>query len=520
MAFRTVTEKAILDSISEKSDKNDMQNILQDGGEEAVWRVDTQKVGRKEFKWPLMAARGSGTKQIIIKCSQSTLQNIQKSNKPNAGGKNEKGKRLDVIIGVQKVSFQKTDAATIAKDKGANEVKLPASTITRMQELGSAKVFEFAINENKVYKKWEDLKTDKETYKALKKIWKDVGNLDDVQQDWLESFYKQQKVLLPQVGGKKFTDFNREGGFMDFITDLVLREFKSLVGGSKDNWNPADIWLIKDETKWRDLIQKQVDTPNDNKVSAMVQLRQLNSTFRMMYDQKQVMGISLKKVSGSNARYMAVNVSKKFLDKMEHLSKTGGYTYKESQCKMGLKSDGDRMTMKTQDCRIFVKGGTTTYNFQIKANDSSKFSNLKYEPTASGAGAARMGKATVELVAQLLKAYNIDFKNDHNNTEYPRNVDQFREKKEDYRKKLEKIKNEGTDFFLAGGQQVEEALTNLETVFYENNKPWVANSKCMQITWLEKFLSKDREERNKIGTDMVFLAAKQGSRYGPFGKIF
>ena len=52
-----------------------------------------------------------------------------------------------------------------------------------------------------------------------------------------------------------------------------------------------------------------------------------------------------------------------------------------------------------------------TYRFQIKANDSGKKtgSNLKFEPTAKGAAAARMGKATRELVFDLMRSpkYNI-----------------------------------------------------------------------------------------------------------------
>ena len=32
--------------------------------------------------------------------------------------------------------------------------------------------------------------------KAVKKIWKDLGKLDTVDDEWLDSFYKQQQALL------------------------------------------------------------------------------------------------------------------------------------------------------------------------------------------------------------------------------------------------------------------------------------------------------------------------------------
>ena len=42
----------------------------------------------------------------------------------------------------------------------------------------------------------------------------------------------------------------------------------------------------------------------------------------------------------------------------------------------------------------------------------------------------------------------------------------------------------------------------------------------MQISWLYAFYHLDQEKRNDFCTDLLFLAAKEGKRYGPFGKIF
>ena len=48
------------------------------------------------------------------------------------------------------------------------------STLTRMQELGSAWVFKRAIQDNAVWSSWEAIKEDEDTYDEIKKIWKTV----------------------------------------------------------------------------------------------------------------------------------------------------------------------------------------------------------------------------------------------------------------------------------------------------------------------------------------------------------
>ena len=62
---------------------------------------------------------------------------------------------------------------------------LPDSTLTRMQELGSAWVFKRAIQDNAVWSSWEQIKEDNDTYDEIKKIWKTVGGVmwDDAADD-------------------------------------------------------------------------------------------------------------------------------------------------------------------------------------------------------------------------------------------------------------------------------------------------------------------------------------------------
>ena len=90
---------------------------------------------------------------------------------------------------------------------------IPDSTLTRMQELGSAWVFKRAIQDNAVWSSWEEIKQDEDTYDEIKNIWNKVGGVmwnDAADDEWMESFYKQQKVLLTKIGKPKFTEFTRD----------------------------------------------------------------------------------------------------------------------------------------------------------------------------------------------------------------------------------------------------------------------------------------------------------------------
>jgi len=51
-------------------------------------------------------------------------------------------------------------------------------------------------------------------------------------------------------------------------------------------------------------------------------------------------------------------------------------------------------------------------------------------------------------------------------------------------------------------------------------EPHVAHSKCMQMEFMAEVVSMNKEKQREFMTDMVFLAAKKGKRFGPFGKLY
>tara|TARA_Y100000004_G_scaffold104843_1_gene117707 strand:- start:31 stop:1356 length:1326 start_codon:yes stop_codon:yes gene_type:complete len=439
-----------------------------------------------------------------------------------------------------------------AKKKTSKNVS--AATLTQMQELGSAWVFKRAIQDNVIFNSPNDIVNDKNTYKELLKIWKTVGKVDwddEVDGEWVVNFYKQQKTLLQKIGKPTFTEFCRSSDyvlpgskrgetFMEWVSDLVKKEFQI---SQKDNWNPADIWLIQNEAKWRREITKAYDNRDVRKKRTIeAELAKFNAIFRGLFRSRQIVGISLKKISGKTAQWKEVNVTEKFFKKLEatHM------TLDSAKCLLGTKRinpDTAKKDIERGKFRGLPDAATLTqdtvlqitdpglagepgakYKVQIKANDSTKFSNLKWEPTITSATGARLGKATVELVLDLMKSYNILRYYEPDNKKYPRNKTEFGEVEDDYRDIIgELVSDRFIDVGSIGSGQVavETAIINLKETFDQNrSQPWVAVSKLQQLRFLYALMTLSKRDRNDFCTSLIFTAEKAGRRYGPYGKLY
>ena len=439
-----------------------------------------------------------------------------------------------------------------------------AAVRTRMQELGSAWVFKRAIQDNATFKNWEGIKKDKVTFDEIKKIWKKAGGVewdDEVDKEWLENFYEQQKVLLNKIGSPKFTLFTRDGKsseasqfrwqkhspkpFMEWVSDLVKDEFNI---GNKDNWNPADIWLIQNEKYWKKEIEKiWKKRKNVGELPVEVELARFNSLFRRLFRTRQIVGISLKKVSGK-ADWKEVNVSNKYFKtlkatKMKLTSAKcllGTVQIKEKTArdavargkknprtgstktplgKAGAATLSQDTILEIKDPGVGPEAKPTTYKVQIKANNSTGFSNIKWEPTITSKTGARLGKATVELVLDLMKAYKMMKQYEPDNKKFPNDQTSFRDVQDEYRDIIEElIDDRFVDF---GVKDATSALINIaETFDIYKGQPWVASSKLQQLNFLYALMTLKEDKRNDFCTSLIFTAEKAGKRYGPYGKIY
>jgi|SaaInlV_120m_DNA_3_1039746.scaffolds.fasta_scaffold02896_3 hypothetical protein len=494
MAYQNIDKRKILNAIKgDMASRKLLGQVLAIAGPAAIWRYepDVKKGGGWDLSWP----KGN---QITLKTQESYITDIIAKYKTSKliQGKVADG-AITLLIGPQRVKFEKTGATTDASGK-----KISEATMTRMQELGSAWVFKRAIQDNVDFSSPAVIKNDKVTMDELKRIWKTIGGADEVGDDWIDTFYKQNKTLLKKIGRPVFTEFNREGGFMDWVSDFVKTKYGV---SKKDNWNPADIWLIQNEDRWKKVIM-DITSPNGRRGRRSQTLEELNTVFRTLFRQRQIFGVSLKKISGKEAQYEEVNVRESFFQNIESMT----FSVDKLQSFCGIKEDG----FQTQDTRMFVVDGAKTYNFQIKANTSTKMSGLKYEPTASGAGAARLGKATVELVVDLLKDNGFTFKKSAD--DYPKTADEFLKKESVYKKMFADLLKAQVNFGTAS--TTDDVFNNFLYVF--GTQPHVANSKLQQLTFLHLATSLSSDELDEFGTDMVWLAMKAGRRYGPFAKLY
>ena len=404
-----------------------------------------------------------------------------------------------------------------------NGISISDAEFTAMQEKATAYVLKRAFEDNKKFNSAEDIIKDPITKKGLESIFKfgtkqlfkfklpiETKTPED---KWLTTFYLQQKKMLVEFAGADFTVFNRVGGFMDFITDLIKDKYGI---SRKDAWNPADIWLIKKKNVFREKIRKELAGPRGTQT-----IKELNAIMRLMFQKREVVGISLKLISGQQAKYEEVNVNEKFFKKLESMQGEYDFNLSRIVCKLNLKGT----SFGTQDTNIFLKdsSGTEVAKFQLKGNTTSRLANLKFEGTEIGSSAARLGKAPLNLVEQLSGMVDRNLYNTHTkaNGNYPTTADEFREREQEFVDMFARV--------IKSPLLKEVGITKTKDFIYNMNKVFngpeshIANVKLMQLYYIDKLMRLKPVVRDEYLTDLLFLAQKKGRAvfdFGPFGKLY
>ena len=451
-------------------------------------------------KWEAQKWDQSIGKQLVIKCDLSDVDAISKKMgipKKTVASKKVVDVNLKTFLNqnlkgkVYNVRFRETSKKTGSK--------APDAKTTEMQEKGSKYVFEYVLeNKKSGYTNLQSFKSDQKMVDGLKKIYPDV---DD---DWFDVFYKQHKVILDKFAGSQITKFDHsgKGSFMNKITEIINKNFGI---AKKDNWNPADIWGVRGSSK--DVIIKVEEAVYGSRDSQTIQ--QLNSLMRGMYKSKELVGISLKKTSGKEAKWEEYNIEALTLNEIND------YKYNEINIIYNLKATAATQALDTA-VHLRQSGGGAEYNFQITSNDTSRDSqNLKFESKPIGSAKARGGKAQIKAVEALLDDNGVGgYKNRHQN--YPKNIEEFGQSKKHYENMFNNIRTKVTTDCKDGDEFVEVIVK-----IFVGEKPWVAQSKLMQLTFLDHALKvSPKKKYTEFWTDMLFISIKKGDRFGPFGKLY
>ena len=438
-----------------------------------------------------------------------------------------------------------------------NGVKITDGEFTRLQETATAFVLKRAFKKNQKFKDEEAILKDSTTRKGLQKIFlyngKTLLNLNPKlykllpktapERKWMDTFWQQQSVLITEYANSNFTHFDRDkkNGFMEYIVDLINERY-GIPKNAKDTWNPADIWLVRDQKN----VEKQIEAAIGSKGSP---IEKLNVVMRRMLREGELVGVSLKLISGK-AKYVLINADYKFLSDMDRMY--NGYKYKLGKIIYRLQMK-DKMQFVTQDTVIFVKNSDNKdiAKFQIKGNGTSSLTNLKIEGTELGASSAKLGKAPLNLVEKLADYYakpegNQKIFNPYTrkNGNYPTTKDEFVEHEiANYNKstsfsqrfanlydtdlvetdieKLATRKGASTPFEENMYKVLSKKLKSGEEV--QGDKYWFANTKLMQLVFVDELLKMEEGTRDEFLTDLLFLCQKQGRKvysFGPFGKLY
>lgn len=116
-------------------------------------------------------------------------------------------------------------------------------------------------------------------------------------EDYFTSAQKQVKVWLTKEAGRfKGTGYTYERQ-LDDLTKNIYANALDFSGLSKDNWNPGDIWIVKNNMKFDDYTNAS-------------NIQQINKQLVKDYKDEKVVGISLKQVNpNQRARIDYVNMS-------------------------------------------------------------------------------------------------------------------------------------------------------------------------------------------------------------------
>ena len=476
-----------------------------------TWRV---KCNKENFNW-ITTSASSPWKKLKPGTAAVKKDGITTGSYKDTEGGKERTYRVPIKQGNKTRDFFVTFR---------NSSKIEKSTAgTEEQEKGSAAIFHFAVRQNTKWQRWEDI-VSSDVYDDLVKIFK-----GDVPESWLISYFAQQKVLLDEVEPPHMAEFDHSGpnSFMEFVSKLVIKKFNTMysLGGKKDSWNPADIWIIKKADQPG--IVSQLEAAAAGKAGTQT-IHEFNDVLRNLYKTGKVMGISLKK-TGRIAYYEKVNMQESALIPD---TSNADFNFNVRMSDFTVNFDIDPSTdMFSQDVKIKVNTGSGKYfSFQIKANDSAarNGNNLKFEPTLSGATSARLGKAPVEIVTELLTGPgmrpNSGFTNRYQN--YPGNLNAFEVKEDEWKKKIDHLlSHEGGISTGTANKTTEKAL---EAIKESYGKPMDrgtnVRAKLMGIDFFYEVSKLPSDKRNEFMTDMIYLSQKKAFKkkdyFGPFGKIF
>jgi len=325
----------------------------------------------------------------------------------------------------------------------------------------------------------------------LKKIYPDIIN----NPDWILSF-EAQKEVFKKIKQKEFNgtslkfDRDSQTGFMQFITKLV----KKFGISKKDTWNPADIWLYKEDVK--------------KKLQDAISIEDLNNRMCKLFDNKELLGISLKK-TGKIAKYELTNFKKVKQTQLTFI--TGNVLLNLNSQKTGFVNDELNFDNKYTTNEI-VKSQVRMYP---KISDSNVQISCKISPKTK----VELGKVPAVFRNKIYKEItSLDFPT---GKKVPLNKAMFIAKQNEYVNKFKLIKTKG--IINLGVNSSDEFVKNVLYLYDNAPKSYHEMEMVTKFQGLELAygMSKiSKKSLDSLTTKWIYLSQKKGTFFGPFIKVY
>jgi hypothetical protein len=258
---------------------------------------------------------------------------------------------------------------------------------TAKQENGSKVYFKKYIENTKK-------PTESELFAEIVKVYPDLAKNNALREIWLSTYQKQAEALKSYLGNNKGYSYSRDerDGFMSYIEDIA----KTRCGvKTKDNWDPADIYMVKSQKEKS--IRKHLDAITQSEDS-MANIYSLNAYMRELINSKDLVPVSLK----------AISKTKQKADlELSNMGKTG----KQKQIQFGLNGPlkcylnfGTNSKTPTEMDNGEIAGqfmvGDVIVNWQTRnfvMSSARGGVQTDLTPTGKDAG-AKIGKASAEAI--------------------------------------------------------------------------------------------------------------------------
>ena len=378
-------------------------------------------------------------------------------------------------------------------------------------------------SKGKIFKTEEDIFVD-DVYKDLEKLFnKKWGHKLD---SWIYTFLMQNKLFFQnysRVTWAKFKhkDYKDERDMQVFFIEHLktLEESPGVkVGRNYEQWNPADIWAVKrtEQNTLEDEITEATKNPSaDN-------LMKLNTHIVRLMEKKELVGISLKKItSGGSFKLYNVDSSKlltnlkawKALDKFE----MDDISFELRNVFGNFKGKGGQGIAATN----YIYYGK---KFQVSVTRTTT-GNLVFNTLILNEKGAQGGQSPIQPLLERLKHNKSGVTFNNKVKDYPQSADEFAEIAEDPKSEKYKLYKKWFNFVNKHSKndykvikKFDDYLGNVQEAYDSRPKEGIAKLALLNF-WYDALNNHDKNP--EFWTDMLYFGMKiiAKGQFGPHAKI-